>query len=96
MISWTGGHRPFVQGISRDYLKPSNYTFDIANNPEGENSFAFLRRLAQAERRGDSHSAIGWINSKVHVFDVLTGHIYDDISDFYLLHLGVHAVFIPD
>jgi len=47
---WTGGHRPFVQGIIRDYLKPSNYTFDIANNPEGENSFAFLRRLAQAER----------------------------------------------
>ena len=52
---WTGGHRPFVQGIIQNYLKPSGYTFQIVTNPEGENSFAFLRRLAQAERFDHCH-----------------------------------------
>ena len=83
--------------LQRQELFPSLELSLLAFDPRQLRGYGLANSfVVKAARRGDSHSAVGWINSEVHVFDVLTGHIYEDIFDFDLLHLGVHAVFIPD
>lgn len=51
----SGGHRPHIQGIIRDYLRPSNYTFQIVTDPEERNSLTFLRELYQREKFDHCH-----------------------------------------
>lgn len=52
---WSGGHRPYIQKVITDFLRPTTYTFKIVTDPHGQNSLAFLCELAQREKFDHCH-----------------------------------------